>query len=89
MANATPSRVGQQLGTGDTRALFLKVFSGEVLTTFNTKVVMKDKVRVRSISSGKSAQFPAIGKHQGLLPHAGHRDRRRRDPAGREGHHHR
>ena len=62
MANATPSRIGQALGTGDTRNLFLKVFSGEVLTTFNTKTVMKDKVRVRNISSGKSAQFPAIGK---------------------------
>lgn len=62
MANANPSRIGQALGTGDTRNLFLKVFSGEVLTTFNTKTVMKDKVRVRNISSGKSAQFPAIGK---------------------------
>ena len=62
MANATPSRIGQALGAGDTRALFLKVFSGEVLTTFNAKTVMKDKVRVRNISSGKSAQFPAIGK---------------------------
>jgi hypothetical protein len=62
MANATPSRVGQALGTGDARALFLKVFSGEVLTTFNTKVLMKDKTRVRNLTSGKSAQFPAIGK---------------------------
>ena len=62
MANATPSRIGQALGTGDTRALFLKIFSGEVLTTFNAQTIMKDKVRVRNISSGKSAQFPAIGK---------------------------
>ena len=62
MANATPSRVGQVLGTGDTRSLFLKVFSGEVLTTFNSKTIMKDKTRTRNISSGKSAQFPAIGK---------------------------
>lgn len=62
MANATPSRIGQALGTGDTRALFLKVFSGEVLTTFNAQTIMKDKVRVRNITSGKSAQFPAIGK---------------------------
>lgn len=62
MANATPSRVGQIAGAGDTRALFLKVFSGEVLTTFNAKTVVQDKVRVRNISSGKSAQFPSIGK---------------------------
>jgi hypothetical protein len=62
MANATPSRIGQALGAGDTRALFLKVFSGEVLTTFNTKTIMADKVRVRNIASGKAAQFPAIGR---------------------------
>jgi len=52
MANATPSRIGQALGTGDTRNLFLKVFSGEVLTTFNAATIMKDKVRSRAISSG-------------------------------------
>lgn len=62
MSNANPSRVGQQLGAGDTRALFLKIFSAEILTTFNTKTVMQDKVRVRNITSGKSAQFPAIGR---------------------------
>lgn len=62
MANANPSRIGQQLGTGDTRALFLKVFSGEVLTVYDANTVMKDKVRVRNISSGRSAQFPAIGR---------------------------
>ena len=62
MTAATPSRIGQINETGDTRALFLKVFSGEVLTTFNAMTVMKDKVRSRTISSGKSAQFPTIGK---------------------------
>jgi hypothetical protein len=62
MANANPSRVGQQLGAGDARALFLKVFSGEVMTVYDANTVMKDKVRVRNISSGKSVQFPAIGR---------------------------
>lgn len=62
MANATPSRVGQIGLSGATDALFLKVFSGEVLTSYNAKTVMKDKTRTRSISSGKSAQFPAIGR---------------------------
>ena len=42
--------------------LALKVFSGEVLKTFNTETVMKSRVRVRTINSGTSAQFPAIGK---------------------------
>jgi len=62
MANATVSRVGQANLSGAVDALFLKVFSGEVLTSYNAKTVMKDKTRVRSISSGKSAQFPAIGR---------------------------
>lgn len=60
--DSIPSRIGQINLTGDTRALFLKVFSGETLTTFNTATIMKDKTRVRSISSGRSAQFPTIGK---------------------------
>lgn len=62
MANANPSFVGQIQGAGDSRALFLKVFSGEVLTVYDANTVMKDRVRVRNISSGKSAQFPAIGR---------------------------
>jgi hypothetical protein len=62
MANANPSRVGQAGLTGATDALFLKVFSGEVMSTFNAQTVMKEKTRIRSINNGKSAQFPAIGK---------------------------
>lgn len=62
MANATPSRLGQANLSGDTSALFLKVFSGEVMSTFAAKTVMKEKTRIRSIKNGKSAQFPAIGK---------------------------
>ena len=34
MANATVSRLGQVNASGDANALFLKVFSGEVLATF-------------------------------------------------------
>lgn len=60
--DGNPSRIGQINLTGDARALFLKVFSGETLATFNSATVMKDKVRVRTISSGRSAQFPTIGK---------------------------
>ncbi|MFS9668870.1 hypothetical protein, partial [Klebsiella pneumoniae] len=32
------------------------------MSTFNAQTVMKEKTRIRSISNGKSAQFPAIGK---------------------------
>ena len=64
MANGliTPSRLGQSGGTGDTDALFLKVFANEVLTTFEEVNVMKDLHTIRTISSGKSAQFPTMGK---------------------------
>ena len=41
--------------------LFLKVFSGEVLQTFETATVMKPLHMVRTITSGKSAQFPVTG----------------------------
>ena len=48
--------------TFDTQnALFLKVFAGEVLQTFETTTVMKDKHMIRTITSGKSAQFPVTG----------------------------
>ncbi len=62
MADFTPSRLGQSNLTGDALALFLKVFPGEVMATFDTLNVMMDKHVVRSIASGKSAQFPATGK---------------------------
>jgi len=55
------SRSGQSLLTGDTKALFLKVFSGEVLQTFEEKNVMKGLHTTRTIASGKSAQFPCTG----------------------------
>lgn len=61
MANATPSRLGQVNLTGDDQALFLKVFSGEVLTAFHRQNVFLEKSMVRTISNGKSAQFPAVG----------------------------
>lgn len=65
MANWTVARPGQILGSGSTDALFLKVFSGEVLTTFTTENIMLGLTQVRTISSGKSAQFPVIGSVSG------------------------
>jgi hypothetical protein len=53
--------IGQINQAGATDALFLKVFSGEVLTAFKLKTVMDNLVTKRSISSGKSAQFPVTG----------------------------
>jgi len=62
MSNATVSDIGQIAGSGDTKALFLKVFSGEVITAFETANSTLDKHVIRTISSGKSAQFPVMGK---------------------------
>lgn len=62
MANTTPSRLGQVNATGtDVNALFLKVFSGEILTTFEEANVMKGLHTIRTIANGKSAQFPVTG----------------------------
>jgi hypothetical protein len=62
MANATPARVGQINSAGDAKALFLKVFSGEVLTAFRERNVFLSRHMIRTIASGKSAQFPASWK---------------------------
>ena len=61
MANATVSRLGQVNSSGDANALFLKVWSGEVLATFQRENKMLGMSSVRTISSGKSAQFPVVG----------------------------
>ena len=55
------SRLGQQNQSGDVRALFLKLFAGEVLTAFEEKNIAMGLHRVRTISNGKSASFPMTG----------------------------
>ena len=62
MSNAVTSRLGlvNNSGTGY-NDLFLKVFSGEVLATFGRENQMLNMTTVRTISSGKSAQFPVTG----------------------------
>lgn len=57
------SRIGAVNGAGDTKALNLKIFSGEILTAFSNNTVMVDKHRVRTISNAKSAQFLATGRN--------------------------
>jgi len=67
MANATPSRVGTLNATtngswAQDNALFLKVFAGEVISAFDETNVMKELHMSRTITSGKSASFPATWK---------------------------
>ncbi len=58
----TMTRTGQANSTGDSSALFLKVYAGEVLTAFEQASVTMDKHVIRSISSGISASFPLVWK---------------------------
>jgi len=58
----TVSFQGQNNLSGDVRDLFLKLYAGEVLTAFEEKKVLMDKVRTRTISKGKSASFPMTGR---------------------------
>lgn len=61
MSNMTESRLGLNVGGSDKFELFLKTFSGEVLAAFEARNVMMPLHTVRTISSGKSAQFPLTG----------------------------
>tara|TARA_B100001013_G_scaffold307807_1_gene211524 strand:+ start:797 stop:1774 length:978 start_codon:yes stop_codon:yes gene_type:complete len=62
MAAATPASVGRVNAAGSEDALFLKVFAGEVLTSFEQASVTNGSEMVRTISSGKSATFPVMGR---------------------------
>lgn len=62
MAAASYSPFLAQKGAGDERALALKVFSGELSAAFERKSVVKDLLMSKTISHGKSAQFPAFGR---------------------------
>jgi len=63
MSNAVPVKFGN-VNSGSTRddALFLKVFAGEVITSFDRASKTQGADMVRSISNGKSASFPVMGR---------------------------
>lgn len=54
-------RAGSVDNGSDKDALFLQVFSGEVLSAFEEANVMRELHTVRTISEGKSASFPVTG----------------------------
>jgi hypothetical protein len=62
-------RSGVENATGSARALFLKLYAGEVLTAFQSKNIMMPLHRVRTISKGKSASFPMTGKYRDASYH--------------------
>ena len=59
------SRTGQVNSAGDSTALYLKLYAGEVLTAFEQASITQDKHIIRSISQGVSVQFPLIWKTSG------------------------
>jgi len=62
MSNATPSRLGLVNATGTGyNDLFLKLYSGEVLASFQRENKMLGMTNVRTIANGKSASFPVTG----------------------------
>lgn len=67
MSNATLAKLGVRNGVSNgtwaqENANFLEVFSGEVLTAFETATIFKELHRTRTITHGKSAAFPVLGK---------------------------
>ena len=62
MSNATPASIGRVNASGSEDALFLKVFAGEVITSFDRASKTQGADSVRSISNGKSATFPVMGR---------------------------
>jgi hypothetical protein len=61
VTDSTPSRPGvKQGGSGGNYELYLDLFGGEVLTAFETQVIMRDKHMVKTLEKGKSFRFPAI-----------------------------
>lgn len=61
MTNANPSRLGQTNLAGDPLALFLKIFGGMVMEANDRVAAFDGRHFMRTITSGKSAQFPALG----------------------------
>ena len=71
MANITAATFGQANSTGTEDALFLKQFAGEVITSFEQASKTAGADMVRSISSGKSASFPVMGRIAAAYHQAG------------------
>ena len=55
------TRPGQSNATGDARALYLKLFSGEMFKGFQHNAIARDLVMRRTLQNGKSLQFIYTG----------------------------
>ena len=55
------TRPGQSNSAGDARALYLKLFSGEMFKGFQHNAIARDLVMKRTLTNGKSLQFVYTG----------------------------
>jgi hypothetical protein len=53
---------GQSNSTGDKRALYLKLFSGEMFKGFQRNTIARDLIMKRTLTAGKSLQFIFTGR---------------------------
>lgn len=60
--DTTTSQLGQIARANSETALFLEMFSGEVMSTFRQKNIMMPLHRVKTVGAGKSFQFPVMGE---------------------------
>jgi len=60
-SNASLTRQGQSNAAGDARALYLKLFSGEMFKGFQHNAIARDLVMKRTLKNGKSLQFVYTG----------------------------
>ena len=56
------TNLGQSNGSGDKRALYLKLFSGEMFKGFQRNTIARDLVMKRTLQNGKSIQFIYTGR---------------------------
>ena len=56
------TRAGQSNSAGDARALYLKLFSGEMFKGFQYNAIARDLVMKRTLKNGKSLQFIYTGR---------------------------
>ena len=56
------TRPGQSNSAGDQRALYLKLFSGEMFKGFQRNTIARDLVMKRTLQNGKSLQFIFTGR---------------------------
>ena len=56
------TRPGQANSAGDARALYLKLFSGEMFKGFQNNTIARDLIMKRTLKNGKSLQFIYTGR---------------------------